>query len=182
MTVAATPIENHRYRYECDDKYGSDTALIVLADGKESSMNYGPKHGIDQALMSAILAVVGVNYVAQIPYYLHQYYLPHRTLPPLGGTTMLFATLVWFLLGWTLLMWRRSHTGYWLLLTFLLTETTFYLYNEFNQVTHGFAPFFHLQNQDPLLVVVFAIGYLNMIGGVAFVVALLWRYRRLAAQ
>lgn len=55
-------------------------------------------------------------------------------------------------------------------------------HNEFNQVTHGFAPFFHLWNHDPLLVVVFAIGYLNMLGGVAFLVALLWRYRGLVAK
>ncbi len=145
-------------------------------------MKYGPKHGVDRALMYAILAVVGINYVAQVPYYLHLYYFPHRALPPLVGTMMLLATLVWFLLGWTLLMRRRSRSGYWLLLTFLLTETTFYLYNEFNQVTHGFAPFFHLQNHDPLLVVVFAIGYLNMLGGVVFVAALLWRYRELVAK
>jgi uncharacterized membrane protein len=145
-------------------------------------MNYGPKHGVDRVLMYAILAVVGANYVAQVPYYLHQYYIPHPALPSLAGTAMLLATLIWFLLGWTLLMRRRSRTGYWLLLTFLLAETAFYLYNEFNQVTHGFAPFFHLQNHDPLLLVVFAIGYLNMLGGGVFVAALLWRYHRLVAK
>lgn len=30
-------------------------------------MKYGPKHGVDRALMYAILAVVGINYVAQVP-------------------------------------------------------------------------------------------------------------------
>jgi hypothetical protein len=45
-----------------------DTALIVLVDGKESGVKYSPKHGVDRVLMFAILAVVGVNYVAQVPY------------------------------------------------------------------------------------------------------------------
>jgi len=48
-----------------------------------------------------------------------------------------------------------------------------------NQVAHGFAPFFHLQNGDPLLFTVFAIGYLNMVGAFAFIIFLVLRYRTL---
>jgi hypothetical protein len=84
-------------------------------------VKYSSMRAVDRVLMYVILAVVGVNYVAQVPYYLHLYYFPHRALPPLVGTIMLLATLVWFLLGWMLLMRRRSRIGYWLLLTFLLT-------------------------------------------------------------
>jgi hypothetical protein len=68
---------------------------------------------------------------------------------------------------------------FWLLLTFLLTEFAFYAANMVNQVAHGFAPFFHLQNRDPLLFTVFAIGYLNLIGGLIFAIFLIGRYRTL---
>ena len=139
------------------------------------------KHSWNRIVMYTILVVVGANYLAQIPYYLYLYFLPHKLLPPLVGTLLLVATFVWFLLGWTLLARRGSPAGYWLLLTFLLTEVGFYLANTVNQVAHGFAPFFHLQNRDPLLFTVFAIGYLNMIGGFAFILWLIWRYRTLVA-
>lgn len=140
------------------------------------------KYTWNRVVMCAILAVVGVNYLAQIPYYLYLYYLPHRSLPPLVGTSLLVATFVWFLLGWTLLARRGSRAGYWLLLTFLLAEVGFYLANTVNQVTHGFAPFFHLQNPNPLLFTVFAIGYLNMVGGLVFALWLVWRYRTLVTR
>jgi hypothetical protein len=139
------------------------------------------KYLANKVVMYGILAVVGANYLAQIPYYLYLYYLPHRALPPLFGTTLLVATFVWFLLGWTLLAWRGSPVGFWLLLTFLLAEVGFYLFNMLNQVAHGFAPFFHLQNRDPLLFTVFGIGYLNMVGGFGFLIFLVWRYRTLVA-
>jgi hypothetical protein len=137
---------------------------------------------MNKAAIYAILAVVGANYLAQIPYYLYLYYLPHRALPPLFGTSLLAATFVWFLVGWLLLARRGSRAGYWLLLAFLLTEFSFYFLNMANQVAHGFAPFFHLQNRDPLLFTVFAIGYLNMVGGFAFIVFLVLRYRSLVAD
>lgn len=140
------------------------------------------RHPMNRVAMYAILVVVGANYLAQIPYYLHLYYLPHRALPPLFGTSLLVATFVWFLAGWLLLARRGNLTGYWLLLTFLLTEFIFYFLNMVNQVAHGFAPFFHLQNHDPLLFTVFAIGYLNMVGGFAFIVFLVLRYRSLVAD
>lgn len=140
------------------------------------------RYPINRVAMYAILVVVGANYLAQIPYYLYLYFLPHRALPPLFGASLLVATFVWFLVGWLLLARRGSLTGYWLLLTFLLTEFIFYVLNMANQVAHGFAPFFHLQNRDPLLFTVFAIGYLNMVGGFAFIIFLIMRYRTLVAD
>jgi len=140
------------------------------------------RHPMNRVAMYAILVVVGANYLAQIPYYLYLYYLPHRALPPLFGTSLLAATFVWFLAGWLLLARRGSLTGYWLLLTFLLTEFIFYFLNMVNQVAHGFAPFFHLQNRDPLLWTVFAIGYLNMVCGFAFIIFLALRYRTLVVD
>ena len=138
------------------------------------------KYPLNRIVMYAILVVVGANYLAQIPYYLHLYYFPRHAPPSLLGTSLLVATFVWFLAGWLLLTRRGSRVGFWLLLTFLLTEFFFYLANMVNQVAHGFAPFFHLQNRDPLLFTVFAIGYLNLIGAFVFVVFLVARYRTVA--
>ena len=126
------------------------------------------KYQVNRIVMNAILVVVGANYLAQIPYYLYLYYFPHHVPPSLFGTLLLAATFVWFLAGWLLLTRRGGRTGYWLLLAFLLTEFVFYAANMVNQVAHGFAPFFHLQNRDPLLFTVFAI-------------FLIWRYRSLVA-
>jgi hypothetical protein len=95
---------------------------------------------------------------------------------------LLAATFAWFLAGWLLLARRSSWMDFWLLLTFLLTEFAFYAANMVNQVAHGFAPFFHLQNRDPLLFTVFAIGYLNLIGGLVFAIFLIWRSRTLVAD
>ena len=138
------------------------------------------KYPLNRIVMYAILVVVGANYLAQIPYYLHLYYFPRHAPPALFGATLLVATFVWFLVGWLLLAQRGSRVGFWLLLTFLLTEFFFYLANMVNQVAHGFAPFFHLQNRDPLLFTVFAIGYLNLIGAFVFVAFLVARYRTVA--
>lgn len=125
-----------------------------------------------------MFAVVVANYAAQVPYYLRLYYFPHHAPPALVGTLALAATLTWFLVGFALLM-RRRPLGYWLTLSFLVTETGFYLYNTIAQVARGFPPFFHLANPDPILWMVFAIGYLNMLAGVVFIAALVfWRDRR----
>ena len=129
----------------------------------------------DRVFLRIVFLVVVANYVAQVPYYLRLYYFPHHAPPAFWGTLALAATLAWFLVGFALL-WRVRATGYWLTLSFLVTETGFYVYNEISQIAHGFPPFFHLGNPDPVLWAVFAIGYLNMLAGVAFVgTMVVWR-------
>lgn len=124
-----------------------------------------------RALLWAIFAVVIANYLAQIAYYLRLYYFPEHAPPAFFGSLALAATLAWFLAGFALL-WRGRAAGYWLTLSYLAAETAFYLSNLLNQVAHGYAPFFHLANPDPVLWVVFAMGYLNMLAGAGFIVAL----------
>ena len=131
-----------------------------------------------RAFLAVIFVVVIANYVAQVVYYLRLYYLPPRAPPAFWGTLALGATLAWFLAGFALLR-RGRQAGYWLTLSYLATETAFYLYNEINSIAHGFPPFFHLANPDPILWAVFAIGYLNMLAGAVFIVLLLaWRPQR----
>ncbi|HZC07681.1 MAG TPA: hypothetical protein VE338_18740 [Ktedonobacterales bacterium] len=127
-------------------------------------------------LLWTILVVVGANYLAQIPYYLHLYYFPHHVAPSTVGSVLLGGTLVWFLVGYARLL-VGSAKGYWLLVSFLATEVFFYAYNMTNQVMHGYPPFLHMQGHDPILFVVFGIGYLNLIMGVFFLGALLLRQR-----
>lgn len=126
-----------------------------------------------KAFVWTMFAIVIADYIAQIPYYLRLYYFPHHAAPAPLGTLALAATLVWFLVGFTLLLRGRAQ-GYWLTLTFLLTETGFYLYNAIGQSLHGYSPFFHLTNPDPILWAVFAIGYLNMIAGIVFIAAMIF--------
>ncbi|HEU0025911.1 MAG TPA: hypothetical protein VFQ25_02245 [Ktedonobacterales bacterium] len=137
-------------------------------------------HPWRRIFLVVVFVVVVANYIAQVPYYLRLYYFPHHTPPALWGSLALAATLAWFLAGWALL-WRGRSVGYGLTLSFLVVETGFYLYNEVNQVAHGFPPFFHLANPDPVLWTVFAIGYLNMVAGIVFIAMLLASRRALLA-
>jgi hypothetical protein len=130
------------------------------------------------ALLWSMFAIVSANYLAQIPYYLRLYYFPHHAAPALAGTLALGATFLWFLLGFALL-WRGQMLGYWLTLGFLATETGFYLYNTVGSILHGYPPFFHLADPDPILWSVFAIGYLNMLAGLVFIAMLLLARRAL---
>lgn len=124
-----------------------------------------------------MLWVVLANYLAQIPYYLRVYYFPHGAPPSLSGTALLALTLVWFLAGYIGVL-REWMPGYVLLLAYFVTVVTFYLRNMLTQVTHGYPPFLHVWGErDPILFVVFAIGYLNMLAGVYFLYFLL-RHRR----
>lgn len=129
-----------------------------------------------RAFFVCLLGLVLANYLAQIPYYLDVYYFPHHAAPNIRGSLLLLATLVWFLTGYLWLA-RGSRIGYWVLLSFLVVEVGFYLYNTVGAVAHGYAPFFHLQARDPVLFVVFGIGYLNLIAGLYFLYYLV-RHRK----
>lgn len=125
-------------------------------------------------------AVVGANYLAQIPYYLHLYYFPHGALPSARGVALLGYTLIWFVVGIAGLALRRA-AGYWLLGAYLVTVVGFYLHGLITQVTHGYPPALFLHLNDPILTVVFAIGYFNMLFGALFIVILARHYRALVA-
>jgi hypothetical protein len=128
----------------------------------------------------SVLIVVGMNYLAQIPYYLDVYYLPHGAAPNLRGSLLLGATLVWFVVGWALLA-RGMRAGYWVLLSFLAVETGFYVHNVLVRVVNGYPPFMDLPARDGVLDAVFGIGYVNMLCGLYFVYYLLRHYRALSA-
>src|ERR1700688_2713152 len=80
----------------------------------------------------AILA----NYAAQVPYGLHLY----GSAAIERGALPLLVTLVWFIAGLWLLIQGRA-VGYWLTLSFLLTDFGFYLYNLIGGWVHGYGLF-----------------------------------------
>ncbi|WP_206915906.1 hypothetical protein [Alicyclobacillus suci] len=55
---------------------------------------------IHKKSMAALFFAVILNYVAQVPYYFHQYYFPHHIAPNWSGVALLVLTLIWFLVGY----------------------------------------------------------------------------------
>jgi hypothetical protein len=110
---------------------------------------------------AVVLLVILGNYALQLPYYLHQYYVPAHVAPNLAGTALLGVTLLWFLAGLSGL-WHRSTAGYRLFLAFLMVECLFYLQTQLAQFFSGHGLLLYVAHpSDPLLFVVFGMGYLN---------------------
>lgn len=109
---------------------------------------------------AALVAAVGVNYLAQIPYYLHQYYLPHHQPPALLGTLALGLTLLWFVVGyWAYVANRRL--GLPVLLAFLVVQVLFYGHAVVLGLLTGGGAVAQLTTSNRFLWVIFAIGYVN---------------------
>jgi hypothetical protein len=116
-----------------------------------------------------LLLVVTTNYVVQIPYYIHQYYVPYGLLPSLYGTALLSVTLFWFLSAYKLLT-KRSIYGYYLMLSFLGVEFLFYLQTQISQLLISHQILLHVYRPDGvLLFMVFGIGYINFVAAAYFI-------------
>ncbi|HZU18378.1 MAG TPA: hypothetical protein VFD01_17470, partial [Candidatus Dormibacteraeota bacterium] len=99
------------------------------------------------------------NYLAQVPYDLHLYGTRYNP----AGAALLALTLAWFLTGFLLLL-RGSAAGYLMTLGFAIVDFVFYLFNAVNSSLHGFGPLYHLSRfDDPILWVVFLVGYVNFV-------------------
>jgi len=109
--------------------------------------------------------VVIVDYLAQIPYYLVNYYFPHHAPPTISSIVLLGLTLAWFLIGYFTIGRRRF--GYWLLLSFLVVEGLFYV-----QTLLLGAAAYQLQNPHPVILAVFIIGYVTGIVSLVYAVVL----------
>ena len=107
--------------------------------------------------LTPLLVIVALNYLAQIPYDIHQY---QGRFNPVG-TLLLLITLIWFLAGYGLIQ-KKVKIGYWLLLSFLITQVIFYFQNEVVLSFYGYGMMYHfLHSKDWILWLVFAIGDLN---------------------
>ena len=119
-----------------------------------------------------LIAAVGLNYAAQIPYYLHQYYLPHRQAPSLLGTLLLGLTLLWFAIGYARYV-AGKRFGNALLLGFLLAQVLFYGHAIVLGLFNGAGAVAQLTTPNRVLLVIFGVGYLNFLVAAYYVYWLL---------
>jgi hypothetical protein len=105
--------------------------------------------------LAVLFWVVILDYLAQLPYYLVNYYLPHQLAPTLSAVVLLGATLAWFLIGYVSMRRGRAF-GFWVLLSFLVVEGLFYLHT----LLFG-AAVLQMTNPNPVVRAVFVIGYVT---------------------
>jgi hypothetical protein len=123
----------------------------------------------ERRALQVLAALVLANYLAQLLYALHLYGSSVNG----RGVLLLGTALVWFLAGMVLLFCNRS-AGYWLLLSYLVTEFVFYFRNEILLIPAGYGLPYHLVHvQDSLLWTVFLIGDLNFLAAGYFICYLL---------
>ena len=120
-----------------------------------------------------LFLLILANFIAQVPYFLHLYYKPGISLLAESRPFLLMGFVFAVFLVASILLFKRTVAGYWLMLIFLAVEFLFYLWNTVGEVVHGFGLFFHLQNPDLLLKAVFAIGYINLFASGYFLCLLL---------
>ncbi len=108
-----------------------------------------------------LFLLILANFLAQIPYYLHLYYNPNNLLAQVKGGFLLLIVFAVFLLA-SILLFKRTVIGYWLMVMFLTVEFLFYVWNTLGAVIHGYGFLYHLANPDLILRAVFAIGYVNL--------------------
>src|SRR5215469_11116934 len=112
-----------------------------------------------------LLGVTVLNYVAQIPYYIHFYGVHHVTPAPFA-ILFLLVTFAFFLAGYLLLL-QAKPVGAWLLLVFLLLEFGGYLLHNLSGAFLQDLPI-----DDLLFLTVSLIGYLNFAVSFVFLLVL----------
>jgi len=115
-----------------------------------------------------------VNFIVQIPYFIHLYYSPSHPFPNLRAIILMGSVFVLFLTGYCMLEMHKK-IGYWLLILFLTTEFLFYVYSAIFSVIRGFGLFFQLANPDQLLRMVFLLGYINLFASGYFLFLLVYK-------
>jgi hypothetical protein len=104
--------------------------------------------------LHVLFGITVLNYLAQIPYYIH-FYGVHQVAPTPFAVLFLLVTFALFLAGYLLLL-QAKPAGGWLLLLFLLLECGGYL---LHNLSGAFLQ--DLPTNDPLFFTVSLIGYLN---------------------
>jgi hypothetical protein len=128
-----------------------------------------------QVALHLLLGVTLLNYVAQIPYYVHFYGIHHSTPSP-SSVAILLGTLILFLVGYALTL-QAKRVGAWLLLVFLLLGFGGYL---LHNLSGAFLQ--DLPTGDPLFFTVSLIGYLNFFVSFIYLIIMAKNYRPLLFQ
>jgi len=112
-----------------------------------------------------LLSVVLANFVVQVLYVMYQY----DGRVSLMGILLMLGVFIWFLIGY-ILLWKKALAGFLVLLSFLITEFLFYLSTQITQLLSGQGILLHvLRPNDPVLFVVFGIGYINFVAAGFFI-------------
>jgi len=119
-----------------------------------------------RAALYLLFGITILNYIAQIPYYIH-FYGVHHIGPSPVGLLLLTLTFILFLAGY-MLTFQEKPIGGWILLGFLILEAGFYILHNLSG-----AFFNDLPVGDPLFLTVSLIGYLNMIVALIYFVLIL---------
>lgn len=118
-------------------------------------------------------SIILANFIVQIPYTVRLYGARHLvTLTP-GWFAMVFVLLL-FLFGFIFLL-KKKVFGYWMLFAFLCMEFLFYFFNEISGLIHGYGITYHVMHDDPLLKIVFLIGFLNLFASGYFLFLLIYK-------
>jgi hypothetical protein len=122
------------------------------------------------------------NFAAQIVYFFHLYYSPQHPLPGIRSTFLMGSVLALFLISFFLLI-SKNKAGFPLMVIYLTVEFLFYLWNiVFSGFRQGYGWFFHFRERDPVLWIVFAIGYLSFFVAGYFIVLLIVNRRNINQQ
>jgi hypothetical protein len=136
---------------------------------KGSSMN--EKHQASylssrlRVALHVLLGITVLNYVAQIPYYIH-FYGVHHVAPTPFAVVFLSVTFALFLGGYVLIL-QAKPAGGWLLLAFLVLEFGGYL---LHNLSGAFLQ--DLPTDDLLFFTVSVIGYLNFAVSLVYLIVI----------
>ena len=126
-------------------------------------------------VLGPLVAVTLLDYVAQVPYYVHNDFTVSHPLPAFRAVGLLGLTLIWFLAG--LRLYRSGDRwGYPLLLSYLVVEAVFYLETLLSGLFLT-----QLRNPSGLIDAVFVIGYLSGLTA-AWYAWRLWSHHRTGAR
>jgi hypothetical protein len=106
-----------------------------------------------------------INYVWQVPYYVHFYGSHGRAPAPLA--VLFLVTFTWFAVA-AVLLFQRKRGGFAWMASFLVLEIGFYL---LHNASGAFVA--DLEVSDPILFIASVLGYLNTLTGLVFLVHLL---------
>ncbi len=124
--------------------------------------------------IKTLFLLILLNFIVQIPYFIHLYYSPQHPFPNSKGASTMSAVFALFVTGYILFM-KRKKAGYWLLIIFLSAEFLFYLLNFMGTLIHGYRLFFQIYNPDLILRFVYTVGYVNLFASGYFLFLLLYK-------
>ena len=119
-----------------------------------------------------LFVLILANFLAQIPYFFHLYFRSQSLLVSIRSFLIMGAVFAFFLTA-SFLLFKGKIWGYPLMIIFLTIEFLFYLRGVIAATLHGYGLFFQVFNPDPVLRIIYSVGYLNLFASGYFLLLLL---------